>query len=411
VKINHTRSPRISIRLRGYSSRVAVRKLLKEIYEAIRAPKFSDSRLQSDVDEFIKTLSNWDYEELFKQTRFALDRWMFNSSIVNSPKLIIQAARDYKTQSNWRNIAEVDIRQVISEVFASESGYHNFILLEGNIQTEDLDQIESVRTGTLPPPSLPRTPPQLSVFRNSFIRASAAPILYHRALPTIPVGRSAVRLIVQIGGTDDPIATAFAALLHSIVSQQFFTALRTQQQLGYAVTSAQSTVRDRHYHSFTVQTEKLNGTATLGRMQDWIQTWIIQGLADNDEYCEMNGKNETLTPFAEHFERSKASVIADWKAKHPSLGVKTDEHEELLLWNIHNLDIRDHTLQSLRDMTRDQFRYLIRQYLGATESWRAVVLDGSAGVQFPETTRKVGWSVVTDHDLDSEDSDTASAPH
>lgn len=384
-------------------------KILQGIYSAIRYPQITASRLDSDLDQLRQHYFNENYDELYKQTNFALRRWAFNSSITNTADSLITAIDQYKKPALWQANAEDDIRDVIHQVFLDGGeGFHELLLLEGNVQSTDIDAVESTRASASLNPKLTYIPPQLNVFRPSFIATTVQPVLYHKYLPGIPTGRSAVRLVVEVGSSSDPLAIAFGEILNAVVSGQFFTALRTKQQLGYAVGSSRSISRGVYYQAFIVQTEKLNGTETLGRIDDWIQSWIVQGLSQNDTYLELDGEQETIASFADHFTRIKSSVVTDWLSKHPSLEKKTDEHEALLLWHLDDLEIRDQSLVALQSMTREQFRSMIQTYFGAKQNYRAVVLDGSAGVQSTADVSRDGWSVVTDQDLDAEDSVMAS---
>jgi len=249
-------------------------------------------------------------------------------------------------------------------------------------------------------PKLPYIPPMLDVFRKSFIAETENPIFFYRSLANIPAGRSAVRLNVPMGSLLDPDAAAFAEIMTAMCAGQFFAALRTREQLGYAVGSMQAVLRARIYMSFVVQTEKLNGTDTLGRIQNWIDTWIVEGLGEKDQYIEIDGDKDTVTPFEEHFNQVKDGVVKDWESKHPSLEAKTDEQEFLLLWSRDNPELRDQVLEKLRTMTRDQFRDGIRKYFGSAKDWRAVVLDGAAGSEERVAASRDGWYVVTDNRID-----------
>lgn len=396
-------SPALTISVGGYSSRDAVAKLMQSIYNAIRFPTITASRLESDLDELRQHFYNQDYDELFRQTNFALRRWVFNSSIVNTAPSMVAAIDQYKNQQRWQSTAEDDIRGVIHQVFL-DGQFYELLLLEGDIESADIDVIENTRTSaSLSDPTLSYIPPQTNIFRPSFISATQ-PVIYHRYLPTIPAGRSAVRLIVGLGNSTDPDAVAFGAILDAVVSGQFFTALRTKQQLGYYVGSVRAVSHGMAYQAFIVQTEKFNGTETLGRIDAWIKSWIVAGLAQNDSYTEIDGDKEIVTSFADHFTRIKDGVVANWESKHPSLTAKTNEHEQLLYWHRDDLNIRDETLVALQKMTRDDFRSMISTYFGGMQNYRAIVLDGSAGSQNMVDVSRDGWIVVSDQDIDAEDS-------
>jgi secreted Zn-dependent insulinase-like peptidase len=406
VSIQHhsTPSPRWEIALTGYSSREATTKLMRGVYEAIRYPQISASRLQSDLDEFRLDNQNQEFEELYKQTSPVLLRWALNSTVYTPAKRIVAEIDKMKSDNLWKSKAQEEIWDMIHLVFSDDGqGFHEFTLLAGNVEETDIRAYQSVRANSSMRPTLPYPPPQLDVWRSSFAAKTERPMFLHKSLPKIDTGRSAVRMIVPNGNYTDPVGNAFGDIINALCQGQFFAALRTREQVGYAVGSFKYTIRGENYQSFVVQTEKLNGTATLGRIQNWIQNWIVKGLGEKDEYLEIDGEKDTTTPFANHFDRIKAGVVAEWESKHPSLGAKTEEQESILLWNRDNPELYDQFLDALRKMSRDKFRSLIGTYFGAKQDWRAIVLDGSAGKETGETLLLEGWDVVTEDSLDAED--------
>ena len=311
----------------------------------------------------------------------------------------IDRLRDTKS---WQSKVEEDIREMSNGVFSNGGqGFHEFMLLAGNVEEADIKAIQHVRSDASLSPSLPYIPPVLDVFRPSFSQKRDQPTFLYKTLPDIPAGRSAVRLVVPVGKVTDPLGIAFAELINAVCAGQFFAALRTREQLGYAVGSMRSSIRGENYMGFLVQTEKLNGTETLGKIEKWVQNWVVEGLAEKDEYLEIDGDDDTIKPFAEHFEEIKDGVVKDWESKHPSLEAKTNEQENILLWSRDNLALRDQTLDAIRKMTREQFRSLVKSYFGVKESWRAVVLEAGA----EREVRKDGWDVVATQELEHDDSE------
>ena len=369
------------------------------IFEALLQPKFKKSFIRSDLEEITLVYKNQVLDELYKQTAYVFKNWAFDPAYYSTGVDILRAIEELKRDNNWQVKAEDEIKALIQQVF-SETGFHEFLLFAGNVEEDDLREIEQIQSKIPLTPKLPYIPPLLDVFRKSFIEETANPVFFYRSLANIPTGRSAVRLNVPTGVFLDPDAVAFTEIMTAMCAGQFFAALRTREQLGYAVGSAKSVLRTRMYMSFVVQTEKLNGTDTLGRIQNWVNTWIVEGLGENDQYIEIDGDKDTVTPFDQHFEQVKDGVVKAWESKHPSLEAKTDEQEFLLLWSRDNPELRDQILEKLRTMTRDQFRDGIKQYFGATKDWRAVVLDGVAGSEQRVAASRDGWSVVTDTRID-----------
>lgn len=365
------------------------------------------SRIQIDVENLRSGYENQEYDELYKQTNRIFKHWALNSTQYNSRSDMLQAIEDLKKYETWEDNAEQDIRDLIHDIFLDSGvGFHEFTLLAGNVNEDDLRAIRDQRSEALFAPKLPYIPPNDDVFSTSFTNETDEPVFLYKNLSSVPIGRSAARLAVPIGDNTNATAIAFAYLIDAVCSGQFFAALRTKEQLGYAVGSMSMNLRRRNYQGFVVQTEKLNGTATLARIQNWVDNWIVQGLGQNDTYLEVDGDTNKTTPFEIHYDRIKAGVVEEWTSKYPSLGAKTEAQEYILFWNRDNPTLSLDFLAALKGMTRDQFRALILEYFGTTQDWRAVVLDGAQGLNTTSTISLDGWYVVTENDLGTQNSIT-----
>lgn len=407
VGLSSTPSPRLYITVSGYSSRPAVQSVMQGIYNAIRSPELKASRLRIVLEDLRLGYENQEYDELYKQTSRIFNYWALNSTVSNTRSSMLAAINELRSTENWEDNAEQDIRDLILDVFGQGgAGFHEFTFLAGNVEEEDLQLLQDQGSNSSFTPTLPYIPPMEDVFRASFINETDQPVFLYKNLSNVPAGRSAARLLVPLGNNTNATATAFSELINAVCAGQFFAALRTREQLGYAVGSFSSSLRRRNYQGFVVQTEKLNGTATLARIQKWVDSWIVQGLGQNDTYLEVDGESNKTTPFDVHYDKIKAGVVEEWTAKYPSLGAKTEAQEDLLLWNADNMGPHLETLNALKEMTRDQFRDLIGEYFGATQEWRAVVLDGEEGVNTTSTISLDGWYVVTEDNLQDEDSTT-----
>jgi secreted Zn-dependent insulinase-like peptidase len=379
---------------------------MQGIYNALRFPQLTTSRLRSAIEDLGQSCENYDHDEPWRQTRHIFARWSSNPSLFNTPQSILAELDKIRAVKGWEASMEDEIRDVIHEVFLDGGkGFHEFSLYGGNMEEQDVRSIQTVRQGASLVPSLPVIPPLSAevAFRASFINTTAQPVLLHKYLRRVPRGQSVARLDVPTGTISDPTAVAFTLLLANLCGGPFFDTLRTREQLGYVVGSNSRAVRTQNYIYFVVQTEKLNGTELLERIDTWIQDWIVTGLGEKDEYVEIDGEKDTTVLLVEHFNKTKDVVLKELQSKHPSMETKTEEQETLLLWHRENLAIREQTLAALRNMTRENFRATIKTYFGNKADWRAVVLDGSEGVDIVTDASLDGWSVTTEDSLDAED--------
>ena len=205
-------------------------------------------------------------------------------------------------------------------------------------------------------------------------RVSSQPLFLYESLPTIPAGRSAVRLNVPIGNTSDPVAVAFAEVLKPVCATQFVTTLRTREQIRYTVRSSPQIIRTQIYATFVVQTEKLSASAALARIEHWIQSSVINGLDELGEYLEFDGDKNTTAPFKAQYDRIKLGVVTQW---YPSLEAKTEQQEKVSLYVIGIILPYAIKFWQPAGMTREDFRTLIKTYFGRKAAWRAIVLEGA----------------------------------
>jgi secreted Zn-dependent insulinase-like peptidase len=352
--------------------------------------------LQSDLDSLRISLNNAELDELYQQTKDYLVDWAFKPSILNSAGLLIDTIVNITETESWQTKVDGEIRDMIDSVFAENgTGFHEFTLLAGNVDEADIQAIQQARLNASLSPSIPYIPPVHDIFRPSFSTNGEQPIFLYQNMENIPVGRSAVRLVVPIGNILDPTSAAFSYFINAVCAGQFFAALRTREQLGYAVGSVRNAICGQMHMAFVVQTEKLNATETLGRIENWVQNWIVDGVGEKDEYLEIDGDEDTTMPFAEQFEKVKDGVVKEAESKYASLEAKTDVQETLLTESRDNLLLHAQILDAIRGMTREQFRDLVKLHFGARETWRAVVLE--AGEE--RTVSREGWDVVKYDDL------------
>ena len=379
---------------------------MQGIYNAIRYPQLNPSRLRTALDDLGTSYRNQQHDVLYKQVGHALARWLYKPSAFNAPKTVIAEVEKILHVNGWEVSMENEIRDLIHEVFLDTGkGFHELSLYGGNMEEQDVRSIQSVRERASLVPSLLAIPPVSAeeAFRERVFNKTNQPLLLHGYRPKTPAGQSSARLVVPTGTTVDPKAVAFTDIMDNLCGGVFFAALRTRDQLGYAVGCfAQAAITHNAIH-FVVQGETLNGTSTLARISDFVQDWIVSGLGEKDEYVEIDGDNSTTLPFADHFDKAKDAVLKGLEAKHPSMEAKTEEQETLLLWYRDKLDLPTQHMHAVRNITREDFRATIKTYFGNKSDWRAVALDGSEGLDTVTDASLDGWTVCTEEHLDAED--------
>ena len=354
-------------------------------------------RLEDEVDGYRRTGRNRELDAPYKHLNAILKYWAMKPSLYVGNEDWLKAIDEITRNEGWQSNVTMAIEDLIKDVFDGK-GFHDFSLLAGNVELIDMQAIQAARAN-FSQPSRPYPPPIKDIFRPSFKQRDGRPKLLYRPLLHIPHGHNAALLTIPTNHWSDPVGTAFTSMLNTVCDGQFFAALRTKQQLGYAVQSRSSDIHGHYHMAFLVQTEKLNGTATLSRIEEWVSSWVVDGLGEADEYIEIDGEEETRTPFGDHFEQIKSALIEEYESKYPSLSAKTSRQVSNLLWSPENMKLDQERTDALKAMTRQDFRELLNKYFGAKEDWRAVIVEGMEGLTAEEVSLE-GWSVIDYADLD-----------
>ncbi len=211
--------------LSGYSEKQGA--LLEQILREFTALEIDDTRFARYQAELIRNWQNFRHERPYTQTFAALSQLLVSTSF--SPEILATEAQA---------LSAADLRRWQSERLSQISIRG---LSHGNLGEVDVQAVRALLTGKLPVTDFPLARPELAVV--------SEPLLLEIA---VDHNDAAMVLYVQ-----DPEANfesrARSALISQILSQQYFSALRTEQQLGYIVTMTNRTIRDRGALVFIIQ--------------------------------------------------------------------------------------------------------------------------------------------------------------
>ena len=170
------------------------------------------------------------------------------------------------------------------------------------------------------------------------------------------------------------------ALLEVMASAPFYSSLRTEKQLGYAVGSSIAHLLRVPGISFYVQSPKVDARTLRTEINGFFQ--------------ELSSTVATLTQ--EDLDRYRNSVLSSIQQKPKNLDELAGRHLESLELGFDNFDFRDQLSVAMRAITLEEFKAgFERVFMGErTGFWILTTADKSvgAGESLPETILEENFS-------------------
>lgn len=151
---------------------------------------------------------------------------------------------------------------------------------------------------------------------------------------------------------------AKAMLLAAIIESDFYTEMRTRQQLGYIVWSFQQTIEDRMFLRFIIQSANHDSFELKRRVDTWLQN--AGDLLDN------------LTD--EEFERHRASEIVSLEKKGDSIAEVLGDIYYLATEEDGDFDYKKKLVEMVKKMTKAEVLTAGRKWLMDSNTPRLVLL-------------------------------------
>jgi hypothetical protein len=82
---------------------------MQRIYNALRFPQLTTSRLRSAIDNLRQSCENYDHDEPRRQTRHIFARWSSNPSLFNTPQSIVAEIDKIRAVKGWEASMEDEI--------------------------------------------------------------------------------------------------------------------------------------------------------------------------------------------------------------------------------------------------------------------------------------------------------------
>ena len=274
--------------LSGYSEKQAT--LLEQILNEFTALTIDEARFDRYQAELVRNWNNFSHERPYTQTYAAVSQLLLSTSF--APEVLAAEAEALNAD---------DLRRWQQERLNRISVVG---LSHGNLDPEDVNEAGELLAAALPVAAFPLTKPELAKV--------AEPLLLELA---VDHNDAAMVLYVQDPEADFE-SRARSALISQILSQQYFSKLRTEQQLGYIVTMTNRTMRDRGALVFIIQSPVASPAeleaATVGFMREQLPLVADMDPAAFEQFkAALVGR---LTEQAKNLRERNARYLADLEA-------------------------------------------------------------------------------------------------
>jgi secreted Zn-dependent insulinase-like peptidase len=274
--------------LSGYSEKQPV--LLEQVLREFSGLEIDQDRFDRYQAELVRSWRNFSHERPYTQAYAALSQLLLSTSF--APEVLADAIEALSTE---------DLRRWQAERLKAISVRG---LSHGNLNQAAVDEVQALLERRLPIEDFALVKPQLSLVTE--------PLLLE-----LEVDHNDAAMVLYV---QDPEANfesrAKSALISQILSQQYFSALRTEQQLGYIVTMTNRTMRDRGALVFIIQSPVASAAdleaATLAFMRDQLPLVEAMDAAAFEQFKEaLAGR---LTEQAKNLRERNVRYLADLDA-------------------------------------------------------------------------------------------------
>ncbi len=329
--------------LSGYSEKQPV--LLERILTEFASLEIDDARFARYQAELVRSWRNFSHERPYTQTYAAISQLLLSTSF--APETLAAEAEALSVD---------DLRRWQSERLQRISVLG---LSHGNLSTADVASVSEMLNEGLSLGEFPLTRPELTVV--------GEPLLLELE---VEHNDAAMVLYVQ-----DPEANfesrARSALISQILSQQYFSKLRTEQQLGYIVTMTNRTLRDRGALVFIIQSPVASPadleTATVTFMREQLPL-----VADLDEAS---------------FEQFKAALAGRLTEQAKNLRERNGRYLADLEAGVTSFDSQQQIADIVRSLTLEEVTDHLALTLDRLESARLLVFSRGQFESTPELGR------------------------
>ncbi len=331
----------LNITLYGYDEKQPV--LLDKVLFVLRRPTLDPERFAIFKEKLQRDLQNLALERPYRQILNERNRLLIEPSW--SPRQKLDALQD---------ITRNDVADYAATLF-DEAEVR--VLSHGNVTAKDARGMEEIlRKNLLDHTRFISTPePKVK-------KLAAGKTERKRYAVDHP---DSVVLLSYQGQDESILQQAYWRLLGQVISSPFYTELRTNQQLGYAVFAAFSETRTLPGALFLVQSSAVSAKELEKRMQTFISSFPEQLKAMSDE------------EFASH----KAGLINKLLKKDDTLFSRSERYLDDLERNWTGFDFREQVAAQVDKLTRKDLLAFYARYI---QNNARLLVVYSPGTRFPE---------------------------
>ena len=177
---------------------------------------------------------------------------------------------------------------------------------------------------------------------------------------------NALHYALQIGPMDFS-SHAKASLVASIVESDFYTQMRTNQQLGYIVWSFNNRVEDRLFFRFIIQSSTYDPFELKARVEAW-----------------MSGANKLFADLTdEEFERHRKSLIVSLEKKGDSIAEVTGDLFYYATQEKGNFEFKTQLIEVVKKLKKEEVVTTAREIFLEPKTPRIIILIRSRSINTP----------------------------
>jgi insulysin len=323
----------IVLDIRGYDDRQSV--LLERVLTGLRDPGLNPDRFAIVKERLTRVWNNFREERPFTQAASALSYLLLSDQW--PPELLAATLADAQPADleRWRQ-TRLKTFNVVG-------------LVHGNIRGEELAQLPKILSRRLTLDEFPRAAP---VVRD----------VDRRTRYPLSVDHNDAAIVMYVQDSASSLAQrARTALTAAVIRQAYFTALRTEQQLGYVVAANNQTLRDRGGLVFVVQSPVASTAEIERRTREFLaqQKALVDSLSNDS------------------FEAFRAGLIAQLLERDRNLAQRSDRLWRDLDLGFTDFDSREQIAAIVRTLTREDIAAAIAETLSDFD--RRVLLTYAPG--------------------------------
>jgi insulysin len=325
----------ISLTIGGYSERVG--DLLRLVTKNLKTIKIDQQKFTNIKEAMIRGLQNNKYGKAYSRGGY-YNRLLLLKKQYNEEEAL--AALKPLTLDDVKDHAE----KLYEKVFITGMVYGNWT--DDNVKESVQNLLEEIQSKPLP---------EKERFEQVVeVLAPSENIVFSRKVLD---NNNSLAYGLQIGEKSLE-RSATAQLVASIIESDFYTQMRTKQQLGYIVWSFNQTIEDRMFLRFVIQSANHSPFELKRRVEAWFQG--VGELLDN------------LTD--EEFERYRASRIVSLEKQGESIGEVMGDLYYLATEEKGDFDYKKKLIRSVKNLKKEDVIKAARKWLMDNNTSRLVLL-------------------------------------